>query len=1385
MPSEKQNIESTTLTEARQVLLARRLKGLQQADEDQVDASIAPRPPGTAPLIGIDQYSVWLNSTLHPESPVSNEALTVRCFKDVDLRCMEAALNAFVARHEVWRTSFIVRHGEVYQEVAPLLQVALTVVDLTSFSAFDREVESQHIAQAQAMTSFDLEQAPLYRFTLVRFGPHESRLHVVVHHLVCDGYSLRRTFLTELAALYNSFKTGSISSLKTAKLQYADWTQWRRRELQTPVIKTQLQYWLKELAGELPILHLPGGRSRPARISHQGDVVRFTLSRELTESLRSLARSYGATLYMALLATWKTVLFRYSGQEDLIVGSVANGRRLPELEGMMGYMLDVFAIRSAPTSAKTFSVYLQEVKQKTVEALSASEIPFTEVVSALDDQSPNRKRDSSQHPVFQTAFVFQPAADQSSRDWDIYTSEVSTGTTKFELYVEADEKSTHTAMRLYYSTDLYDGATIERLADEWLTLIEGVVASPETSLGNLPLLTAKERQQMLVEWNAPACPSASTASPRTANELVRAQAEKTPDAIAIVFENNTVTYRELMRESNGIAHQLILAGAAPGKIVAIFMERSQYLVAGLLGILDTGAAYMPLDPGTPSARIKLCLEDAEPAIVLTRRSSTASLPDTGSAKVVFLEDILGTPYPSDFETVPSLPDSPAYVIHTSGSTGKPKGVEVTHEGVANLLLSMASEPGFTQGDTLVAVTTISFDIAVLEIFLPLITGGRTVVASRETALDPNLLSDLVQNSQCTVMQATPATWSALISNGWKPDPGLKILCGGEVLSRALADRLLALKVELWNMYGPTETTIWSTTQRVVSGSGSVAVGRPIANTTTYILDNNKQPVPIGVPGELYIGGSGVARGYRNKPELTSEKFLLLPVAGGKRLYRTGDKALYRADGSIEVLGRTDNQVKIRGHRIELEDVEVNLAAHPAIAFVAARAWPDETGEFRLTAYLVGVNGPPPPASELRRFMRKRVADYMIPSDMIVLDRMPLTSNGKIDRKQLAQPQRTILPPNTDEQTPLAGEEGRLAVIWRDLLQVEEVRASDNFFDLGGHSLMLLKLIKLINKEFTVELPIARLFQAPTIEKLAFVIRELSKPVDNKCDEWCSLVPLNPHGTKRPLFLIHSLMLYGRLPSALGADQPFYALQQPPLGQDDKPDWVDRMIEDHIRQIRKVQPRGPYQIAGWCFAGWMAYEIARRLETQGEKVTTLALLDSWCPVQVGKLPLSGSIHRSASARRGFKGRVKSLFHKLRAQSRRLQICEPAERIKLFRGMLKDFFVDCSLPVIREVKDRLYRLCLRFDLPKPKMLNDVKVVTYEWLRQYQLKPYSGPITLIRPEDLGSPAGSDPNCGWRDFTTGKIATTFVPGDRRTMFLNPNLVQLAVVLTSLLEGE
>ncbi len=1338
MPTSNEKTPAAELSDAKKHLLIKHLQGVPLAD--RASGSIQPRAAGAKTPLSAEQSSVWLQATLERKLPIYNEAVTVRFRGELHAPVLEQSLNFFIARHEIWRTTFQQMADEVVQQVEPEVRLALTLVDLRAHP--DVEGESSRIASAQACLPLDLEQAPLLRATLLQLSAEESRLHLVISHLIVDSFSLRRTFLPELRHIYAAFALGRQPSLPAVSLHYADYALWRNQQAASSNMDAPLAYWKHQLAGDLALLSLPTDRSRPKELTRRGDMRRFNLPPHTVQALRRLVQHSKTSLYTVLLTALKVLLFRYSGQEDVIVGTVADGRRRPELEAVMGCVMDVFPVRTRPRAALSFLDYLKQVHETFLDGLAMCEPPLAHIVDAA-----GVTREHSHQPIFQTLFAFQPNEAEADCLWSVTGTEIATSTSKFDLCIEADEQADEQAdrigVRIFFSTDLFDVETIYRLIGHWETLLHGVCANPECVIGDLPLLTATE-QQTMQSWNATKQPLPQT----TIHDLILAQGKRTPNRTAITWGATGWTYARLMDEAEQIAAALLQAGITRHALVATVLGRSPSLVASLLGILMTGAAYMPIDPATPTSRIALCFESARPDWVLAERSylGVAAMP---SGRTLVLEDVLAAPRVGVGATISSGPDDLAYVLYTSGSTGVPKGVEIVHRGVVNLLLSMQHDPGFNENDSILAITTISFDISVLEMFLPLISGGRIVLASREDATDPAKLGRLIDSGACTYVQATPATWTSLLESGWQGKAGLRVLCGGEAMSRSLAEQLLAQGMDVWNVYGPTETTVWSTIGRVKPSSGAVSVGQPIANTTTYILDARQRAVPIGVAGELYLGGSGLAKGYRNLPAVTDEKFITVDAANGERLYRTGDVAVYRGEGEIELRGRLDNQVKIRGHRVELDEVEVNLAAHPAVAFAAARVWADSSGGNTLTAYLVGQQGTHLLGSEVRDFLRSRLPAYMVPTQIIFMAAMPLTPSGKVDRSKLTKPEQV----EAVEQDVSHPTERRMARVWAQILGVRRVGRNDSFFDLGGHSLLLLKLLRAVNQEFETKLDLPQLFEAPTVTKLARLISGLDSPQNTG-----SLVTLNPYGTARPLFMVHSHMLYGRLPGALGFDQPFYGLKELPPGDDLSPGFIDSLLDEHVRQVRSIQPHGPYQIAGWCFAGLMAYEVARRLETAGEQVSTLFLLDSWCPYTTPRKSRKAYIAERSSVALA-KG-----IHRF------------VERVA---NRCLGTLVILRMQAIRASKSLLYRLFSSMGFQHPAALASTDILGYEWLRNYHILPYRGDITLVLPaKSYFDPQQSDTSCGWAPFTSGLVRHLLAPGDRQSMFLEPNVASLAAAL-------
>ena len=779
---------------------------------------------------------------------------------------------------------------------------------------------------------------------------------------------------------------------------------------------------------------------------------------------------------------------------------------------------------------------------------------------------------------------------------------------KFDLSLIAAENADGLRATFEFNTDLFDPSTIERMASHFQNLLRAVVADPSLKASDAPLLAPAEQHQLLVDWN-----ETQTAFPqRCLHDLITTQSQLTPERIAVVFGSQQLSYSDLDARSNQFAQYLRKAGVGPESLVGLCLERSPDMLVALLAILKAGGGYVPLDPSYPADRIQFILNDAQAPVLVTQEKVLSNLTTLEAHTIV-----LDTAWPEigRESTAPlcieTKPESLAYVLYTSGSTGKPKGVQIEHGSLVNFLTSMAKQPGITAADTLLAVTTLSFDIAGLELYLPLITGAKIVLASREQAADGNKLLTLLNESQTTVLQATPATWRMLLDSGWTGSPQLKALCGGEAMPSDLAEQLVPRCAELWNMYGPTETTIWSSVFKVESKlDGAAPIGRPIDNTTMYVLDEKLQPAPLGVAGELFIGGAGVARGYFKRPELTSEKFLADPFRPGQRIYRTGDLAKFQPDGNIQFLGRADFQVKVRGFRIELGEIETILSQVAAIQQSVVLVREDRPGDTRLVAYLVFRAGQTVSPSDLRVHLKQSLPDYMVPSAFVTLDALPLTPNGKIDRKALPKPEDSR--DTIASSAPRDDFEHLVLCVWQRVLGVKDISVTDNFFEIGGHSLLAVRMLNEIKRATNREIPLAELFRGATIEHLAKIVRTETAPVSH-----LTVTAIQPHGAAPPFFAVVSPGLnslgYLTLSRILGSEQPFYKLQGPGekvLHRPYTPQESERMALDYVRSMRAEQPEGPYYFGGMCQGAHIAFDMAKVLESQGQTVGLLAIFDTW-------------------------------------------------------------------------------------------------------------------------------------------------------------------------------
>jgi amino acid adenylation domain-containing protein len=985
-----------------------------------------------------------------------NQSISLRLNGPLDVAALRAAVRGVLQRHEALRGT--VSPDGTTLRIARSLTIGVPLVDLSRIDQERRSLAESDLVGQEVTQPFDLVRGPLVRARIVRLRETEHLLLFTAHHIICDGWSIG-VLLRDLGALYTAARRGISPTLAAAE-RFSEYAAWQQQELSGVVHAKAEAYWLGQFANAVAALDLPTHRPRPSERSFHAAREDRELEAGLVVSLRRLGTQVGCPFFTTLLGALAAFLYRISGQDDVVVGLLAAGQPLVRRDQLVGHCVHTLPLRSRLNGTHRVADYLRTFRNGVSDAYQHHQYTFGTLVRKLP-----LRRDPSRIPLL--SVVFNGEREVAELQFDGLQVEYCWNPRRFEnfeLYLNAVESETRVRLECTYNSDLFEAATIRRRLEEFEIFLGGIAADRDQAIGNVPILPPAERHRVLVEWNDTGRPYPNETC---VHGLFERQVEQTPDAEAIVCGDQRLTYRELNRRANRVAHRLRTLGVGPDVTVGLCMDRSPRMVVGMLGILKAGAAYVPLDPTYPPARLAFMATDCRMRVLVTEASLASRLPEHGVERLYVDTDADG--FAQDHTENPSSgvrPGHLAYVIYTSGSTGKPKGVEVSHASVVNFLTSMAREPGLVAQDTVLAITPPSFDIAVLELILPLTVGARIVLVGRDVAADGAALLEQVTSAGITVMQATPATWSLLLQAGWQGSPDLKVLCGGEALSPELARQLVRRAATVWNLYGPTETAVWCTCGRVTDTQGPVAAGRPVANTTTYVLDRHLQPVAIGTPGELYVGGVGVARGYLNRPELTAERFIANPFdAEPSRLYRTGDQAKYRPDGSIELLGRLDHQIKLRGFRIELGEIEAALRAHRAVAQAVVLLREDHAGDPRLVAYLV-----PRPAEEgklgdCREYLRSTLPDYMIPRHVVELDRLPLTPHGKVDRSALPRPSESTSEPGDDFVAPRTRAETGIAEIWRQVLGVDRVGMYDNFFDLGGHSLLAMTVIARIQERF--------------------------------------------------------------------------------------------------------------------------------------------------------------------------------------------------------------------------------------------------------------------------------------------------------------------------------
>ncbi|HEV7474838.1 MAG TPA: amino acid adenylation domain-containing protein [Pyrinomonadaceae bacterium] len=1322
----------------------------------------APAPAGLRSIPHLTEYTgrefplsfaqqrLWFIQQLTPESCAYNIPIALCLSGRLDVRALEQTFTEIVQRHAVLRTTFTSAVGEPVQTIAAAQPVNLAVTDLSHLPAAQREDKAQLLADEEAQQSFDLEHGPLLRARLVKLDDTEHVLLLTMHHIISDGWSVG-LLEQELSALYPAFSAGKSSPLPELKIQYADFAIWQRGWLRGEVLEKQLSYWREQLA-ELPLLALPTDRPRPALQTYRGEVEPLELSEAVGRRLKEIGQENGVTLFMTLLAAFNVLLSRYTGQTDISIGTPIAGRNRPELEPLVGFFVNTLVLRTRFSSDADFRDLLRQVKNVTHGAFQHQDVPFEKLVDEL--QPP---RDPSHTPLFEVMFTLADISQEKLKLPGLRVSwmEQEMHVAKFDLSLSMVEEEGFLSGSISYNTDLFEAATIQRMARHFELLLTAIAANPLQRLSDLPLLTEAE-QQLLTGWN-----ETGRAFPDHVciHELFERQAARTPDAVALIFNEERISYRELNSRANQLAHYLRSVGVGPEVLVGILMERSVEMIVALFGTLKAGGAYVPLDPRYPAERLAFMIDDAETAVLITQTDLRDRVADAAVKKIIVTEQPIWRDESVENPSAAVSADNLAYVIYTSGSTGRPKGVAIEHHSAATLLHWAREEfkPEELQG--VLASTSICFDLSVFELFVPLSWGGTVILAENALALP-----SLPAKAEVRLVNTVPSAINELMRMGAIPEQVRVVNLAGEALRRELVEELFEQQTieRVVNLYGPSEDTTYSTYAELKRGeSGQVVIGRPIAKTRAYVVDERGMVAPIGVAGELCLGGEGLARGYLKRADLSAEKFIPDGLSGqsGARLYRTGDLTRYRADGNIEYLGRLDHQVKIRGFRIEPGEIETRLRQHEAVrealVLVEGDGQEEVARDKRLVAYVVAEPELGLTVDALRRYLREALPEHMIPSAFVLLDEMPLTPNGKINRQALPDLADSVTEQQEIFAAPRDAMEMRLQRLWEDVLNVRPVGITDNFFDLGGHSLLAVRMMAQLSSQLGRELPLVLILQKQTIERLAALLRQQVEPQTAS-----PLVAIQPEGRKQPLFFVHpvggSVICYSGLARHLGLEQPFYGIQIPGLdGPTEEPlTQIEAMAARYLEELRTVQSEGPYMLGGWSMGGVVAFEMAQQLRRQGQEVSLLALVDSRAPIRPGPTDVDEErlLLQFTSDISGLYGLEQSLAETTDS--------EPLG-VEEHLGLLLQQVVGAGL------------LPPDFDLKQLSRRFHVFETNVRAMLGYEPQRYPGRITFFRASEPLSEFSEDTAKDWHDLAADGVEVHVVPGNHYTMLREP-LVQV-----------
>ena len=1332
------------------------------------------------------QKSLWFIWQLSPKTGAYNFSFAADIYSKLDIKVWHQIFQELRERHPILCSTFPMRGEEPIRWVNQQQKLDFWEIDVSDLNeeALNSKVNEFH------NSPFNLETEQVMR---VRWFTKSNQKHIMlltIHHIACDGWSID-LIIKELSKIYQS-KTSSVeTNFIPLQHSYQDYVLWQREMLESAEGEKIWSYWKQKLAGELPILNLPIDKPRPPIQTYNGASYRFKLPEKLSQGVKQLAQKKGATLYMVLLASFQVLLYRYTGQNRILVGSPNSGRSRTEFASIIGYFVNQIVLQGDFSNNQSFEEYLNQVRHTVLEVLTYPDYPFALLVEKLQPE-----RDLSCSPIFQTYFAFQQFQGKSEDahnvvmgtqalikwgDLELLPLAMPNQEGIFDLMLVMAEENESLVGAFSYNRDLFEEKTITKMVGHFQILLDAIVGTPEQAITKLPILTPKELQQILVDWNQTI---KNYHKDKCIHQLFAVQAEKSPDAVAVVFENQQLTYSQLNTKANQLAHYLQKLGIRPEERVGICLERSLEMVVGLLAILKAGGAYVPLDHKYPSERLAYMVSDASVSLLLTQVSLQGSLPEY-QGKVICLDrdkEIIAQ-QSQDHPQTEVNSQNLAYVIYTSGSTGKPKGVAIEHKSPI-ALINWAKEV-FIKPELagVLASTSICFDLSIFELLFPLTQGGKVILV--ENILD---LPKLKDSKTVTLVNTVPSAITELLKIKGVPDSVKVVNLAGEALKNQLVQQLYQEEniEKVYNLYGPSEDTTYSTFALVEKGATQEpTIGRPIANTQTYILDENLQPMPVGVAGELYIGGDGLARGYLNQPELTAQRFIPNPFENStnksekSRVYKTGDLARYIEDGRIEYLGRIDNQVKLRGFRIELGEIEVALTSHPQVQQAVVMVREDISGSQLLVGYVVSEDKLLSRA-ELFSCLQDKLPLYMVPSAFVILEALPLTPNGKIDRKALSAKEAELM---HEEKflLPRDSLESQLAKIWSEILNIQLIGIRNNFFKLGGNSLVAIRLMAKIEQSFGKNLPLASLFQNQTIEQLAVLLRQSTDSFS-----WSSLVPIQISGSKLPFFCIPgaggNVVYLSDLVRYLASDQPFYALQAVGLDGESKPyTRIEDMAGHYIKSIQSVQPHGPYLLGGHSFGGHVVFEIAQQLQRKGEEIALLAIFDTNAPQSENKMRKVTRDWDEAMWMTFFARVIEHLFQKdlgvsyeallnlpsdqqLNYISECLQavnIYPPGTGLQQIRGFLQVF--------------KSNNLFTYF----PDEIQPTQITLFQAQEDYPEHILCGiSFEDIKPENM-----NDPLWGWSEVSTGPVEVHSVPGDHITIMKEPHVQVIAQKLMACIE--